>query len=58
MLKVCLCNSSVSLGGPFIALRDQGAFDLHLEGHGCLLSMGAPDNEQYAIPFHTNHADH
>jgi hypothetical protein len=35
---------SMRIGVPFIAPRQLGAFELHLEGPGCLLSVGAPDS--------------
>ena len=48
MLNVCLCSAPWRLGGPFIALRDLEAVELHLEGPNCLLSEGTPD-----YPVHT-----
>jgi hypothetical protein len=43
MLKVCLCATPRSLEGPFIDQGTKESFDLHLEGPGCILSMGASD---------------
>jgi hypothetical protein len=40
MLKVCLGDSSMRLGVPFIAPRQLGA----VGGNSCLLSGGAPDS--------------
>jgi hypothetical protein len=44
MLKVCLGNSSMRLGVPFIAPRQLAAVGGILEGQSCLLSGGAPDS--------------
>jgi hypothetical protein len=35
---------SMSIGAPFIAPRQLEPLKLHLEGHSCLMSVGAPDS--------------
>jgi hypothetical protein len=44
MLRECLVYSSMHLGVPFIAPRQQGAVEAFQEGNSCLLSPGAPDS--------------
>jgi hypothetical protein len=44
MLRVCLGDSSMRLGVPFIAPRQLGAVGGNKEGQSCLLSGGAPDS--------------
>ena len=44
MLRECLMFSSMRLGVPFIAPRQQRAVEAFQEGNSCLLSPGAPDS--------------